>query len=257
MKNLVNVSQGAIKLEEGFSLQEILKIIRKRLLLIFSLVVISVGVSVGINYYVLTPIYQAQTQILVNQKSSLNDVYAWQTIETDLRLINTYNVIITNTAILTPVIDELKLDITPEALANQISVSNQSDSKVVNIGVLDSDPKRAVEISNTISEVFKERVSELMSVDNITILSEAKLSDNPRPVRPNKILNIIIAVVIGLMLGVSIGILLEILDTTIKSEQDIEEHYGLPVIGVVGLIVEKKEKKLSLKSRRVRRNENV
>ncbi|MCH7321040.1 Wzz/FepE/Etk N-terminal domain-containing protein [Solibacillus sp. MA9] len=241
---------------EAISLQEVIKIIRKRLLLIISLVVISVGISIGISFYLLTPIYQAQTQILVNQQSSLSDAYSWQSIETDLRLINTYNVIITNTAILTPVIEELKLDVTPEELSKQISVSNESDSKVVNISVLDPDPSRAVEISNTISEVFKERVSELMRVDNISILSEAKLSDNPIPVRPNKILNIFIAAVFGLMLGVSIVILLEILDTTIKSEKDIEEHYGLPVIGIVGLIVEKKEKKISLKSRSVRRSEN-
>lgn len=244
-------------MEEAISLQEILKIIRKRILLIISLVVISVGVSVGISFYLLSPLYQAQTQILVNQKSSLSDVYAWQSIDTDLRLINTYNVIITNTAILTPVIDKLNLDVTPEELARQISVSNENDSKVVNISVLDSNPKHAVEISNTISEVFKEKVPELMRVDNISILSKAKLSENPIPIKPNKILNIMIAVVIGLILGVSIAILLEILDTTIKNENDIEEHYGMPVIGVVGLIVEKKEKKISLKSRRVRRNENV
>lgn len=244
-------------MEEAISLQEILKIIRKRILLIISLVVISVGVSVGISFYLLSPVYQAQTQILVNQKSSLSDVYAWQSIDTDLRLINTYNVIITNTAILTPVIDKLNLDVTPEELARQISVSNENDSKVVNISVLDSNPKHAVEISNTISEVFKEKVPELMRVDNISILSKAKLSENPIPIKPNKILNIMIAVVIGLILGVSIAILLEILDTTIKNENDIEEHYGMPVIGVVGLIVEKKEKKISLKSRRVRRNENV
>lgn len=244
-------------MEEAISLQEILKIIRKRILLIISLVVISVGVSVGISFYLLSPLYQAQTQILVNQKSSLSDVYAWQSIDTDLRLINTYNVIITNTAILTPVIDKLNLDVTPEELARQISVSNENDSKVVNISVLDSNPKHAVEISNTISEVFKEKVPELMRVDNISILSKAKLSENPIPIKPNKILNIMIAVVIGLILGVSIAILLEILDTTIKNENDIEEHYGMPVIGVVGLIVEKKEKKIPLKSRRVRRNENV
>lgn len=244
-------------MEETIRLLEIAKILRKRLLLIFSVTVISIGISAGISFYVLTPIYHAQTQILVNQNSNLNDVYSWQSIETDLRLINTYNVIITNTAILIPVINKLNLDVTPEELAKQISVSNENDSKVVNISVLDSNPKHAVEISNTISEVFKEKVPELMSVDNISILSKAKLSENPIPIKPNKILNIIIAVVIGLILGVSIAILLEILDTTIKSEKDIEEHYGIPVIGVVGLIGEKKEKKLPLKSRRVRRNENV
>ena len=244
-------------MEETISLKEIAKIIRKRLLLIITLVVISIGVSAGISFYVLTPIYQAQTQILVNQNSNLEETYSWNSTENDLLLINTYNVIITSPVILTPVIEELELDVTPEQLMNQISVANESGSKVVTISVLDSNPRQAVEISNTIAEVFKEKIPKLMSVDNISILSAAKLSENPSPVKPNKIQNIAIAAVIGLVLGVGIAFLLELFDTTIKSEKDIEEILGLPVIGVVGSIVEEKEKRFSRKSRRARRNKIV
>lgn len=219
--------------------------------------ILSIGIAIGISLYLLTPLYQANTQILVNQNSGPEEVYSWQTTETDLRLINTYNVIITSPVILTPVIEELKLNMTPGQLMNQISVSSESESKVVNIGVLNSDPELAVNISNTVAEVFKEQIPKLMSVDNITILSVAKLSDIPNPVKPNKTLNIAIGAIIGFMLGIGVAILLEILDATVKNESDIEELIGLPVIGVVGFIVEEKEKRLSLFSRRARRNLNV
>jgi capsular polysaccharide biosynthesis protein len=219
--------------------------------------ILSIGIAIGISFYLLTPLYQANTQILVNQNSGPEEVYSWQTTETDLRLINTYNVIITSPVILTPVIEELKLNMTPGQLMNQISVSSESESKVVNIGVLNSDPELAVNISNTVAEVFKEQIPKLMSVDNITILSVAKLSDIPNPVKPNKTLNIAIGAIIGFMLGIGVAILLEILDATVKNESDIEELIGLPVIGVVGFIVEEKEKRLSLFSRRARRNLNV
>ena len=219
--------------------------------------ILSIGIAIGISFYLLTPLYQANTQILVNQNSGPEEVYSWQTTETDLRLINTYNVIITSPVILTPVIEELKLNMTPGQLMNQISVSSESESKVVNIGVLNSDPELAVNISNTVAEVFKEQIPKLMSVDNITILSVAKLSDIPNPVKPNKTLNIAIGAIIGFMLGIGVAILLEILDATVKNESDIEELIGLPVIGVVGFIVEEKEKRLSPFSRRARRNLNV
>ncbi|MER2036801.1 MAG: Wzz/FepE/Etk N-terminal domain-containing protein [Solibacillus sp.] len=244
-------------MEETISLHDIAKIIRKRLLLIIILMILSIGIAIGISFYLLTPLYQANTQILVNQNSGPEEVYSWQTTETDLRLINTYNVIITSPVILTPVIEELKLNMTPGQLMNQISVSSESESKVVNIGVLNSDPELAVNISNTVAEVFKEQIPKLMSVDNITILSVAKLSDIPNPVKPNKTLNIAIGAIIGFMLGIGVAILLEILDATVKNESDIEELIGLPVIGVVGFIVEEKEKRLSLFSRRARRNLNV
>jgi len=240
-------------LEETVWLLEIAKIIKKRLWLIITLIVISCGISAGISFYALTPIYQAQTQILVNQKITSEEVYTWQTTETDLRLINTYNVILTSPAILTRVIEKLNLTLTPATLTERIFVSNESDSKVVNIRVEDPNPSQATEISNTLAEIFKEEVPRLMSVDNISILSAAKLSDKPIPVKPNKILNIVIGGFVGLMLGIGLTLLLELLDNTIKSESDVETLLNLPVIGIVDYITDEKQKKFSLNSRRARR----
>lgn len=240
-------------MEETLNLQEIAKILKKRLLLIIILTIISIGISAGISFYAITPIYQAQTQILVNQNNSSEGVYSWQTTETDLRLINTYNVIITSPVILTPVIDALNLNYTPSQLTQQISISNENDSKVVTITVENPNPSKAVEISNTVAEVFKEQIPQLMNVDNISILSAAKLSENPTPVKPNKMLNIAIGGVIGLMLGVGLAFLLELLDNTVKSERDVETILNLPVIGIVDLFTEKKPKRFSNASRKVRR----
>ena len=244
-------------MEETITLQGIVGIIRKRIIFIIIFTIISIGVSLGITVYVLTPIYQAQTQILVNQNSNSVEANTWQATEVDLRLINTYNEIITSPVILTPVIEKLELDTTPEQLMGRITVSSKSNSQVVNISVIATDPLRAVEIANTVVEVFKEQVPKLMSVDNITILSVAKLSDKPRPLKPNRELNITIGAVIGLMLGVVLAMLLELLNTTIKSEDDIETVLHLPVMGVVGLIPEEKVKKKSLFSRKDRRKKNV
>lgn len=244
-------------MEETFSLQEIAKIIKKRLWLIIILTVTSIGIAAGISYYVLTPVYQAQTQILVNQNNDTNEAYSWESTQIDLGLINTYNGIITSPVILEPVIEKLELEVTPKMLMTQISVSNESNSKIVTISVLDSSSVQAVEISNTVAEVFKEQIPKLLSVDNITILSAAKLSDAPSPIKPNKMKNMAVAAVIGLLLGVGLALVLEFLDTTIKSERDIEEILGLPVIGVVGLIAVERKKRSSLISRRARRSQNV
>lgn len=241
-------------MEETISLQEIAKIIRKRIILIFTLVIISIGISIGISFYLLTPVYEAQTQILVNQNNSTEGAYSWQTTETDLRLINTYNVIITSPVILTPVIDALNLNLTPSQLTQQISITNENDSKVVSISIEDPNPSKAVEISNKVAEVFKEQIPQLMSVDNISILSAAKLNENPTPVKPNKMLNIAIGGIIGLMLGVGLAFLLELLDMTIKNERDVEDYLELPVIGIVDFIKDENDKRLSFKHRKARRS---
>ncbi|MEK4129148.1 Wzz/FepE/Etk N-terminal domain-containing protein [Solibacillus sp. FSL W8-0474] len=240
-------------MEESIWLLEIAKIIKKRIWLIITLIVISCVISAGISFYALTPIYQAQTQILVNQKITSEEGYSWQSMDTDLRLINTYNVIITSPAILSSVIEKLNLDVTPAQLTKQISLSNESESKVVNIRVEDTNQTKAVEISNTLAEIFKEQIPQLMSVDNVSILSAATLSDKPIPVKPNKILNIMFGGLIGLMLGTCLVFLLELLDNTIKSESDAETFLNLPVIGIIDVIADEKKKKFSFTSRKVRR----
>lgn len=244
-------------MEETISLQEILKIIKKRLFLIITLTIVVVSIAIVLSFYILTPIYQTQTQILVNQKGSSEEVYSWTQMETDLQLINTYNDIIKSPVILNKVIEELKLDTTHEQLINQITFSRGSESKVLKIVVQDPDPEQAANIANVTAEVFKEEIPSLMNVDNINILAPAKVSENPIPVKPNKMLNIAMGAVIGIMLGIGLAFLLEILDTTIKDEKDVEEILGIPIMGIVGSIPLEKVKKSSAKSHKVRGNQDA
>lgn len=244
-------------MEETISLQDIFKLIKKRLLLIISITIVAVSIAIVLSFYVLTPIYQANTQILVNQKSNGEEEYSWSQIETDLQLINTYKYIIKTPVILDEVIEELKLDTTPEQLTGQITLSSESDSKVLNIEVQDPDPEQAANIANVTAEVFKEEIPSLMNVDNINILSAAKVSENPSPIKPNKASNIAIGAVIGMMIGIGLAFLLEILDTTIKDEKDVEEILGIPIMGLVGSIPLEKVKKSSFKSHKVRGNQDA
>jgi capsular polysaccharide biosynthesis protein len=229
-------------LEAAIQLSDVIKILKRHIFLILLMMVVFAGATIAVSYFVLTPIYKAETQILVNQKYEKEGQYlSSQQIDADLQLINTYNVIIKSPVILSKVIDELELKSTPEKLTEQISVSSANNSQVLTVQVEDKNAEKAVEIANTVAQVFEKEVPSLMKVDNINILSAAKLGENSKPVKPNKLLNTGIATIIGLMLGIGLAILIETFDTRIKSEQDIEEILGnIPVIGLVSPIIDKK-----------------
>ena len=254
MKMMLQLSRGDDQVEETISLQDIFKVIKKRFVHIVSITIIAALIAGVISFFVLTPIYQASTQILVNKQTTDQQAIQSQDIQANLQLINTYNVIIKSPAILSKVIDTLDLKLTTTELTNKITVASQNNSQVVNVSVQDENPAIAVEIANTTAEVFQQEIPILMNVDNVNILSPAVLGENPSPVKPNKMLNVAIGAVIGLMIGLGLAFLLEYLDTTIKSEQDVEDILGLPIIGIVSPIPDNEPATASNLSRRGRGN---
>ncbi|MBW0932038.1 YveK family protein [Priestia megaterium] len=223
-------------MEETISLRELFAVLRKRLWLIVLITIIAATVSAVISFFVLTPVYQSKTQILVNQAKSDEQLYNTQAVQTNIQLINTYNDIITSPAILDKVIKELKLDKSAGNLSSQIQVTSAQDSQVAQIVVQDTSAKRATDIANTTASVFQKEVPKLMNVDNVKVLSKAKVGESANPVKPQPLLNIAVAIVVGLMVGVGLSFLLEYLDNTLKTEQDIENILELPVMGVITTI---------------------
>jgi capsular polysaccharide biosynthesis protein len=219
-------------MEETISIKDIFKTLKKRWKLIMLLTLIAALISGSISYFLLTPVYQSSTQILVNQKQSENQLDSTQ-IRSNIDMINTYSVIIKSPAILEKVIDELELDQSVDQLSQKITINSQENSQVFSLTIQDSNPAKAVEIVNTVSSIFQNEIKDIMKVDNVSILAKAELKENPTPVKPNPLLNIAIAVVVGLMAGIGLAFLLEYFDNTIKDEDDIERLLDLPLLGSI------------------------
>lgn len=245
-------------MEETISLKELLETLKKRLVLILVITITAVLVSGVVSYFFLTPVYQASTQILVNQAKGDQSVYNPSEVQTNLQLINTYNVIIKSPAILDKVVQDLDLGITTEQLNGKITVASEKDSQVVNVSVQDSNANKAAKIANKTAEVFKTEISKIMKIDNVSILAKATVTDQQSPIKPKPLLNIAIALVVGLMAGVGAAFLLEYFDNTIKNEQEVERLLGLPVLGTIATIEDSKMENINRNKSRSRvRGESI
>lgn len=225
-------------MEETISLKEIFEVVKKRFLLILAFVLGAAVIAAAVSYFVLTPTYEANSQFIVNQKQQDQAVqYSVNDIRSNVELIQTYNVIITNSTILDEVIEILNLDYSAGSLAKTIKVSSEQNSQIVNVTATDPSPFVAADIVNTTVEVFQDKIPEIMDgADNVKVLSPAKVGPSPSPVAPNPKLNIAIAIVLGGMIGVGLAFLLEYLDNTIKTDEDVDKHLGLPVLGTISTI---------------------
>ncbi|TWT04949.1 YveK family protein [Planomicrobium sp. CPCC 101079] len=220
-------------MEGSFNTKDFFSKLKKRLPIIIVITLLCTVLSGVLSYKFLQPVYQASTQILVNQAAGAATEGQALDIESNIQLISTYNVIIKSPVILTAVIEELKLEDTVATLNERITVSSTEKSQVLQIDVEDGSMENAVVISNTIASVFQEEIKNLMNTDNVRILAPAEIPAVPKPIKPDPLLNMAIGAVVGFMFGLGLVILLDQMNTTVRTEEDIEEIIGLHVLGVV------------------------
>ncbi|MEH7489476.1 YveK family protein [Priestia megaterium] len=226
-------------MEYNIGIKDLFNTLKKRWLLILLFTLGAGLISAGISYYVLKPVYQASTQILVNQKKTDDQALNITQVQTNVELINTYSVIIKSPSILEEVIKELDLKSSVKELDQKITVNSQANSQVLSLTVEDTNADNATKIANTLSETFQKEIKSIMNVDNVTVLSKATLKENSNPVKPNIPLNIVLALVVGLIIGIGLSFLREYMDNTIKDERDVEKILELPVLTSIQRVSEK------------------
>ncbi|AXF55318.1 YveK family protein [Salicibibacter kimchii] len=224
-------------MEETISLREIFETLKKRWRMIASITIGAVILSAIMSYFIMTPQYEATTQLLVNQGQEEQQGGSLDVgdIDTNVELINTYSVIIQSPAILDLVIERADTDrsYTYSQLESQVDVQPEGESQVVAVSVTDPDPRAAVTLVNAIANVFQDEVETIMNIDNVSILATPDLGQVQSPVSPQPTLNMAIAFVVGLMAAVGLAFLLEFLDNTIKDEDDVEKELGLTALGSI------------------------
>lgn len=219
-------------MNETISLQELFSILRKSFWRILALTIVAALISFAVSSFLIKPTYQAGTQILVTPKKQENEVIDAQSVQSSVTLVNTYRVIIKSPAILEQVQKEVpNAPTNVAALNNMVTVESEQNSQVINVSVQSTDAALASNMANSIAEVFSSDVQELMSVDNVTVLSTSGIPTSP--VSPNIILNTAIAAVVGFLLGVGLAFLREVLDRRIRTEDQVQQILDLPVLGSI------------------------
>lgn len=181
------------------------------------------------------PIYEANTKLVVTSTSrAANQSFDSNEISSNLMIINTYKEIITSPAIMDIVKQEYpEIQRSADQLVQDIKVSASDKSQVMNISIRDLSHRQSVIIVNAVAEIFKREIPTIMIVDNVTVLSAAKLLDKPLPLPSNLPLKLVIAAFVSFVLSIGIIFLREYLDDTIKSEEDVRVHLNQPTLGMV------------------------
>ena len=219
-------------------LREYFQIVKKRWLLVVVITLLASLISALISYFFIKPTYKADISVIIGSTSSAgeetgqsyNDVLMYQ------KIVQSYTEIAKTRLVAEDVIDSLDLDMSSTQLINMISVSVKSNTEILNITVKADEAALARNIANQYAKSLKKVSMDIRKIDNVQLMDDAVLPTSPDSPRP--LLNIAIAFFLGLMLSIGIIFLIEYLDSTIKSQDELEKMFNLPVLGSIPLVTD-------------------
>ena len=223
-------------MEEEMDLRQYWEVLRKRWVIVVVLPLVAALTSGIISFFVIEPVYQSSTTLIVGKKALESGQEAIQMLENNvlqanLQLAKTYAAIAHSRAVEQNVINCLNLPMSVGGLNSLISINPVKTTEILEIQVTNADPELAAAIANKMAEEFSKAVIDIKKVDSVSIVDTAVIPD--RPFKPNKKLNVLLALVVGLMAAVGLVFLMEFLDRTIKTSSDVEMLLEIPVLGVI------------------------
>lgn len=202
------------------------------------IVVVAIFAIIGGVYSLMfvTPKYQASTTLLLATNSSSNNANGDSSITTtdvtlNSKLVSTYSKLVKSDKVIRNVISNLSLNMDENDLKNSVSVTATEDTEFIEISVKNEDPVLATKIANEMSKVFIENVKEFYKVENVHIVDAAEVPQSPYNV--NHIKDVIIFAFVGAVIAVLYVLVSNMLDTTIKSEDDIEKIFKQTVLATM------------------------
>lgn len=218
-------------------LRQFLGILRSRWKFIISTLVIGTIATVGLVLN-MSPVYSSSARVFVSTPTNGQaDPYA-ATVFAAQRIAS-YADLATDPTILQKVIDRLGLDESREELAGNITAEVVPQTLILQISAKADSPQLAQQIAAAESEEIVDLVKEIEKpVDNnlsaaIVARVTGKASFNASPVAPSVLLNIIVGFLLSLFVGVAGAVLRDLLDTTVKSRQDVEHATGHAVMATL------------------------
>ncbi|MCT2008031.1 polysaccharide biosynthesis tyrosine autokinase [Micrococcus lylae] len=218
-------------------LQQYLQTFRKYWRSTLAVLLLCTGAAVAFTY-VQTPKYSSTSSALIAVDTaasagelSSGAIYAE-------RQVSSFVALADSALVLEPVIDELGLDVTPQALRSRVSVSAPAGTSIVDVTVTDTNAVRASEIANAITASLKNVTSDVVPTgpdgdEIVTVTVVEPATESSRPVSPRPVLNIALGLMAGIVLGLGQALVRRLLDSRIRTRDDLEDITDAPVLASV------------------------
>ena len=196
------------------------------------------------SYFLVRPTYKSTAKMYV-VSASKNSVVDLDALNIGTSLTADYEQLMLSYPVLEQVINKLNLDMDSDTLAKMITLENPTDTRILNINVVSTDPKSARDIANTLMDVSVDYLPKTMSTNAPNIAQKAKLADHKDG--PSYTKYTMIGALAGAFLYCMYLVVKYLMDDTIHTADDMEKYFDIVPLAVIPdveeLASEKQQKK--------------
>jgi len=215
-------------------LRELISILFRNLWIIAAVTLLFGAAGYLVSRFILVPQYTASATVIVNKgPGTAAEAYSYNDLLLSQKLVKTYSIVLQSDTVLNKVVEALGSDMKAKDIRESLSVSGVSDTEVLKVSFTGPDPRLAADVVNEIVTQAPDEIIRTAKVGSVEVVDWAVVPE--KPVKPQKMQNTLIAAIIGGILATGFVFLRELLDNTIKTEDELKERYNLPVLGVLPL----------------------
>ncbi|HUC92449.1 MAG TPA: Wzz/FepE/Etk N-terminal domain-containing protein [Paenibacillus sp.] len=223
------------------NVKEYVKMIARRWWIVALIVAIGSAATAWIQSSLISPVYEASSKLIISTApEATSDAGAggaridFESVRANVALIGTYMEIMTSPMVLDEVAARLpEMDLTGSRLQGMVKVGTVPETQVLDVYVRDTSYERAAKIAATVTEVFRERVSQMLGVNNVAYLNEANPDSPSAPVNRSMTLFLALSFVASAIVGIGAVTMMEAFNDTVRTEEDLERHFGIGALALV------------------------
>lgn len=216
--------------------KELLRMAQRRWKTIVAFFMVAV-VGAAVISFSTTPTYHSTARIFVSMGGTDAASQYYASAFTTQR-VKSYADLSRSRELMDRVIKRLDLNLTPDQLAGKISSAVVQDTVIIHIEVRDANAQVAQKIAQVEAEELADYLGEVEADSSGGSTIKASVVDPatyiPTAIAPRTGLNLVLAGFLGLLVGFGVAVLRELLDTSIKSAQDVERTVDSPVLASIG-----------------------
>lgn len=225
--------------EETIDLLELAcALLDKWVILLAATIVCALAAAIAVNCFV-EPKYKATaTLYVISRKDSAINI---SDLEIGTELTNDYIEVFDMWEVKEQVISKLGLPYSYGQLGSMVSVTNPTNTRMLDISVTSTSPQEAADVANEFATVASAYIAKKMATDKPSIMSTALMPT--APISPNKTKTILIGALLGFVASAGVIVLITLMNDTYKTAEDIRDYAGLVTLAIIP--VDKTEEKRS------------